>query len=77
VRIGALVALSVAASGGGSVAAARQDTLARLTGVVRAARDGRPLADVMISVAGALRGNDSSCCSSYIKSSGGLYTQHL
>jgi len=77
VRIGALVALSVAASGGGSVAAAQQDTLARLTGVVRSARDGRPLADVMISVKGAFSVTDSGGRFSIVRLPAGRYALHL
>jgi len=41
---------------GAAPGAAQQDTLATLTGIVRSAGDGQPLADVMVSVRGARGG---------------------
>jgi hypothetical protein len=63
--------------GGVSTAAAQQDTLATITGIVRSARDGRPLSDVLVAVKGAFSVTDSTGRFYITRLPAGRYALHL
>jgi len=81
VRIGTLLVLFLAT--GAAAGAAQQDTLATMTGIVRAAGDGRPLGDAMVSLRGAAAGQgafnvtDSTGRFKITGMLAGLYTLHI